>query len=636
MSSSDEIDNPAAVDSSGSDFEEEDVTQEPRRKKVGDRSQWAKNIAKRKRDSGEAYVGVGPSKHVSAAKTLGPACTCPKKCYDVVGVDNAQLIFENYWKIACHDAQTSYLVNVVKSVDVKRRYAGQESRRNKTLEYSVIVDGRKIVVCKTAFCNIHAVTAKRVMYSVKKMGETGVARIDMRGKSRSANETPDDAMQVVHDHIKSLPTCSSHYSRAKSVERVYLPPGYTQDVCYELYVKMLEEKDLTEKKITCGLYKKVMRKFNIGAEPPKIDTCNTCDRVRTQLQHAKVKKDKIMIVQLQTEKKLHKTKANVAQKIMRVFVATDEDAELFAVAMDLQQTLATPRLTTSVQYYKRKMWTYNFCIHNLKEKSSTMYVWNEATAKRGSNEIGSCLIHYIANIIPSSITKLIIFSDNCSGQNKNINLSLLLLRFVHSDRFGLIRQYFLMSGHSFMPCDQDFGNLETAFKGKQIYTTPHYVSLMKEARRVNPFTVIQMGANDFVDLQPLQSLHSKASLSRAGFKNGRMFVYKESYKQGMGIMKTYASSLETPTLVKLQKGKLPLDYDPSKFDLASVHLPIKYPHGVILSPEKIADLKHLLQFIPPGHTSFYTDLFSAQASLATRVGEDEDDPDDADDDVLDY
>ena len=42
MSSSDEIDNPAAVDSSGSEFEEEDVTQEPRRKKVGDRSQWAK------------------------------------------------------------------------------------------------------------------------------------------------------------------------------------------------------------------------------------------------------------------------------------------------------------------------------------------------------------------------------------------------------------------------------------------------------------------------------------------------------------------------------------------------------------------------------------------------------------------
>ena len=35
MSSSDEIDSPAAVDSSGSEFEEEDVTQEPRRKKVG-------------------------------------------------------------------------------------------------------------------------------------------------------------------------------------------------------------------------------------------------------------------------------------------------------------------------------------------------------------------------------------------------------------------------------------------------------------------------------------------------------------------------------------------------------------------------------------------------------------------------
>lgn len=90
-------------------------------------------------------------------------------------------------------------------------------------------------------------------------------------------------------------------------------------------------------------------------------------------------------------------------------------------------------------------------------------------------------------------------------------------------------QYFLISGHSYLPCDQDFSSPETSFEGKEIYTTPHYISLMKEARRTNPFI--------FVDLDPLQSLHTKTSLSRAGFKIGRVFTYKESYKQGMGIMK---------------------------------------------------------------------------------------------------
>ena len=38
MSSSDEIDDPAAVESSGSDFDEEIATQEPRKKRVGDTS----------------------------------------------------------------------------------------------------------------------------------------------------------------------------------------------------------------------------------------------------------------------------------------------------------------------------------------------------------------------------------------------------------------------------------------------------------------------------------------------------------------------------------------------------------------------------------------------------------------------
>lgn len=110
MSSAEEENNSATEDSSGADSEENVWNEEPLKKRVRNPSNWKKNIAKRKRDSGEAYVGVGPTKRHVEAKTLGPPCTCPRKCYDVVGADNAQLIFNKYWEMASHNAQTRLIV----------------------------------------------------------------------------------------------------------------------------------------------------------------------------------------------------------------------------------------------------------------------------------------------------------------------------------------------------------------------------------------------------------------------------------------------------------------------------------------------------------------------------------------------
>ena len=171
------------------------------------------------------------------------------------------------------------------------------------------------------------------------------------------------------------------------------------------------------------------------------------------------------------------------------------------------------------------MWTYDFGIHNLKTAGAHLYVWNETIAKRGSSEVGSCLIHYIENFVPSSVNKLIIFSDNCSGQNKNSNLCLLYLRYIQSGRFSMIKHYFLISGHSFLLCDRDFGHVDKAFRGHDIYSTPHYITFMKNTRSKNPFSVVKMTSNKFYDLDVLQPVITKSALSHAQFKEGRVFVF---------------------------------------------------------------------------------------------------------------
>ena len=207
-----------------------------------------------------------------AARSVRAACTCPKKCFDMLGDEAVQLIFDEYYKMADHNAQSSYLLRMVGSKDVKTPGVGEGSRRKATLEYSVRKAGEKVVVCKTAFLSIHNISDKRVLNVLKKAGETGVAPTDRRGKEGTpGNKMPEDMRKLGEEHIKSLPLCSSHYSRAKSVNRLYLPPTYSHQHCYHLFQLWCEErKEPAEKVMNYDAYRRLFSTFNIGTSPPKV------------------------------------------------------------------------------------------------------------------------------------------------------------------------------------------------------------------------------------------------------------------------------------------------------------------------------------------------------------------------------
>lgn len=556
---------------------------------------WKHNRGKVLRNSGKEYVSRSTGALVPARK-IRPPCTCPRKCYDIVGFNAIDRIFEAFWNLGSYDLQSAYIAAHVKSKPVGRRrtLSGAESTRKRTNEWSVQVDSKQIVVCKAAFLNIHDIGKTRADLVLKNMSAAGLPPVDQRGKHVPINKTADESLKLVNAHILSLPTCSSHYSRAKSKNRVYLPPGFTLRKCYALYQKECEERNVQA--VSFRRYRSELDSYNIGKAPPKLDTCSYCDEMRLKIEMAKQEGDNDLEKTLGSELKHHSIRAEVAQNIMSAYTSNNED-DVCALAMDLQQTLMTPRLHTNVAYYKRKLWTYNLGIHNLKNGRPYFYVWNEGMAKRGSSDIGSCLMHFLDKFAPSNMKKLVIFSDNCGGQNKNISLSLLLLRYIHSGRLEMIKHYYLMPGHSMSACDRDFGNLATYIRGQEIYTTPHYVELMKKCRTVNPVTVVEMDTNEFVDLQPLQKSVTKTHLSKAGYKEGRMFLYSSNFKQGMKIWQSYNEDIGSPTEVQLQKGKVAA-YNEENFDLTKIDLQPKYPSGVRLKQNKLDDLNHLARFIP--------------------------------------
>lgn len=124
--------------------------------------------------------------------------------------------------------------------------------------------------------------------------------------------------------------------------------------------------------------------------------------------------------QLNLEHELHLRKAESARNGMKNDTELDisDPNQVTVIAFDLMKTLVTPSLSVGIAYYKRQLWTYNLGIHNLATNDAYMYVWNESMASRGPQEIGSCLLHFIKNYVHTE--KLIMYSDQCGGQNRNI------------------------------------------------------------------------------------------------------------------------------------------------------------------------------------------------------------------------
>ncbi|MCG8048776.1 MAG: hypothetical protein N0E48_24730, partial [Candidatus Thiodiazotropha endolucinida] len=127
--------------------------------------------------------------------------------------------------------------------------------------------------------------------------------------------------------------------------------------------------------------------------------------------------------------------------------------DLFVATFDLQAVLQTPCSNVSQTYYKRKLNSYNLTVYSLADSKGTCYIWNETHGQRGASEIGTCVLTHL-NSLPSNIRHVILYSDCCSGQNRNQYLASGLLNTVSvHPHIQIIEQKFLESGHTQMECD---------------------------------------------------------------------------------------------------------------------------------------------------------------------------------------
>ena len=573
------------------------------RKRKINQTDWKCNVAKRKCNSGEEYVSVNTGKTV-AAKAVGPPCSCSKKCFIQLGNDSISTIHTEFWASGIHDIQTAFIQKHVTEKPVIRHYTGDESKqRQVNRTYWFKVGGNQIHVCKAAFASILGISTARVYRALEKVTASGVPVPDMRGRHLNHPRVSQDRLQLAVDHVNSFPTVTSHYSRNNSPNVRYLETDVRSRAhMYRLYRKWLKANHPGALEVTAHCYDDLLTSEfpNLKLSKPRSDTCKKCDEYNIKLRDVTLPASERQ--QVLIKKELHLAKADRAYKLAKELVESSND-DTMVICLDLQQVLTTPRIPAGVSFYKRKLHTFNFGISDYKTGAGHMFVWDECTARRGSIEIASCIYKFVTTLVPPTIKKLVIFSDNCPGQNKNYTMILFYLHLIHSRHFDEVTHVFLRTGHTYMPADACFATIENVVRRRQFAYSPDcYIDAIKEARvRDNKFTVTKMTQEDFFDFELLKSGCTKKPNPPPNgirFSDASYFKVTKDYRVGYELADNYTQlQMGGGYQVRLAKGA---DGNRANqvFNL-NVRPQQKYLNPIPLSQPKLKDLQSLVYELCP-------------------------------------
>ncbi|CAG9761530.1 unnamed protein product [Ceutorhynchus assimilis] len=92
------------------------------------------------------------------------------------------------------------------------------------------------------------------------------------------------------------------------------------------------------------------------------------------------------------------------------------------------------------------------------------------------------------------------YSDQCGGQNRNIKVALLCNNIVSdpSNPIEVIDHKFLLSGHSYLPCDEDFGLVKKQQKfHPDIFVPNDWKKVVRDAKKSKKFEIVDMTSTEF-------------------------------------------------------------------------------------------------------------------------------------------
>ena len=157
---------------------------------------------------------------------------------------------------------------------------------------------------------------------------------------------------MAKDHISSFPTVTSHYCRSKSDKRYIVGDITSWAEMYRLYKIWHNNLSNGNQPIGDKTYQnlRVQEFKNLSLNKNRQDTCKKCDNFKKQHEECSFEDKR----KIEIQRDLHHARAARGYQIPKEIVEKD-DANSMIVCLDLKQALVTPKLTSGICYYKRKV-----------------------------------------------------------------------------------------------------------------------------------------------------------------------------------------------------------------------------------------------------------------------------------------
>ena len=206
------------------------------------------------------------------------------------------------------------------------------------------------------------------------------------------------------------------------------------------------------------------------------------------------------------------------------------------------------------------------------------------------------------------------YSDNCVGQNKNHALSRLFLALTDNKRFEKIEQFFPIRGHSFLPCDRDFGIIKKELKKHdRIYSIHELTNLIIRSTKSQKFTVKEVQSEEILEFKNWwpkfykRKCISEESKTRNVPLNQKVcfmisslmhYSYDSRFRSRI-VGRNFIDSLVSHTFCLKTPGTQAIVL-PDKVAYPLEKVPIKFA--------KLNDIRKLLPYIPHDHSEFFNQI----------------------------
>lgn len=518
-------------------------------------------------------------------------CTCKRDCATLIDIVTQKDIFDHFHGLGKWSEKTQYLRSIVKRNETKQNLNPRVDLKKKNYFSSFFLldsDNKQQQVCSLFVTKLLQVNRFKVFRAVSSI-ETNPLAIDRRGKASTKKTAPEN-IEFAKNFIQSFP-CYESKSKPNSLDIKYFHPRLNLNSIYQLYVNTCTFKQ--KKVLSKNVFKRVLHGHFSHLQVFKLTrSCSVC-------QNAQAHKKKKVLSPEQIDSNEEKQNEHLAtvlgikSELLRCIEESETGIEVLIIEM--QRPLEVPLLSLDESFDIRNVWVSNLCIFDELKQNANMYVWDEIAAKRGPEEIASCLFEHIA-AISKPIKKIIVYSSGSSSY-RNTKMILFLVKILKERKdLQTIEQRFFFPGHETNDCTRCFDKIEKKIKTtERLFAPSEYISLISEVQRLK-FTVVKMSNRDFFAIQFMPK--STESENQLDWTDVKSVIYDRGDPMKLRLNYFNRNSEEIYTFDEKSW---------KEFD--DMDLIFSNKTGIAISKLKYDDLVlKTLKYIPSQHHDYYTSI----------------------------